>query len=201
MKIKNLLFVLFAVIAMACSTQSKEDSEITQLEKKKVFTYNEYSKTIELNGVINSRAFNDFKLVSNNHPQVKWINIVNCEGSINDDVNLSLSNYVYENGFSIKLLENGIIASGGTDFFLAGKKRVLEKNSKVGVHSWTGDGKVATDFPKGHKYHLPYIRYYKNIGMTDEEAEDFYYFTINSASANDIHWMTDEELKKYKFEN
>jgi hypothetical protein len=68
--------------------------------------------------------------------------------------------------------------------------------------SWAGEesgGKKisATDFPKGHKNHLPYIRYYTNVGFTQEQAETFYYFTINAASAESMHWMTKEEIKKY----
>lgn len=30
---------------------------------------------------------------------------------------------------------NGRVASGGTDFFLAGQKRVVEPGGKLGIHS------------------------------------------------------------------
>jgi hypothetical protein len=36
--------------------------------------------------------------------------------------------------------------------------------------------------------------------MSQQEAEDFYYFTIYAAPHNDVHWMTEDELVKYKFE-
>ena len=29
-------------------------------------------------------------------------------------------------------------------------------------------------------------------------AEDFYWFTLNAADADDIHWMTRTEMKRYK---
>ncbi len=70
-------------------------------------------------------------------------------------------------------------------------------NTKIGVHAWGGNGDTATDYPVGHKYHLPYIEYYKAVGFSQKQAEDFYYFTINAASAEGIHWMTEEEIKKY----
>ncbi len=94
------------------------------------------------------------------------------------------------------------MASGGTDFFLAGIKRSVASNTKIGVHSWAGedDGKefTATDFPKGHQYHLPYIAYYVSVGFTQQEAEDFYYFTIEAAPADNIHWMSATEIEQYK---
>lgn len=90
------------------------------------------------------------------------------------------------------------IASGGTDFFLAGKKRIIYKGAKVGVHSWGGEGDiVATDFPKGHEAHQPYIDYYRAIGWSRSAAEKFYYFTIQSAKAEDIYWLKDKELEDF----
>ncbi len=94
-------------------------------------------------------------------------------------------------------MDNAEIASGGVDFFLAGVKRTRGKNTKIGVHSWGGDGESATDYPRGHANHLPYIKYYVLIGFTQKQAEDFYYFTIYAAPANGIHWMTEAEIKKY----
>jgi hypothetical protein len=45
---------------------------------------------------------------------------------------------------------------------------------------------------------LPYIDYYVSTSFTQEEAENFYYFTINAAPASSIHWMAEDELKQYK---
>ena len=193
----GLVALLFAAIISSCG---KDEDEFAKLERLTVFSFNEEANVIALDGTINSKAFDDFKKVAEAHPNVKNIHIINCDGSINDDVNLSLSSYVYENGYNTTLKEGGLVASGGTDFFLAGNKRTLEKNVKLGVHSWSDGKKHATDFPKGHDNHTPYISYYKSIGMSQQEAEDFYYFTIYAAPHNDVHWMTEEELMKYKFE-
>lgn len=95
-------------------------------------------------------------------------------------------------------MENGLIASGGVDFFLAGIQRTKGTNTKIGVHSWSDGNKDATAFPVGHANHLPYINYYVSVGFTQQEAEDFYYFTINAAPAEGIHWVTDAEISKYK---
>ncbi|MDG2195217.1 MAG: hypothetical protein P8K77_10315 [Polaribacter sp.] len=77
-------------------------------------------------------------------------------------------------------MDNGEIASGGVDFFIAGIQRTKGSNIKIGVHSWAGDNETATDFPVGHANHLPYINYYISVGFTKQQVESFYYFTINA---------------------
>ncbi len=189
-----LIGFVFLLLTVGCSILIPG---FKQLEKAIIFSISEDQKTIILDGAINSSAFEKFTELSSQYPKVKSIDIVNCDGSINDEVNLKLAKHIHENGFNIHLLNNGLVASGGTDLFLAGKKRSKGNNTKVGVHSWSGLLKTATDFPKGHKNHLPYIEYYQAIGMSSKEAEDFYFFTINSAPADSIHWMTEEEIKNY----
>ena len=151
--------------------------------------------------MINSSALKQFKKLHKSNPDIKLLKIISCEGSINDDINLELAVFIHKQGFDIHLADNGIIASGGTDLFLAGHKRSIGDNTQIGVHSWAGMDETATDFPEGHKYHLPYIEYYKSVGFNQEEAEAFYYFTIHSAPAEDIHWMTETELETYHIIN
>lgn len=45
---------------------------------------------------------------------------------------------------AIHLVDNGVIASGGTDFFLAGTTRRIGDDTKIGVHSWSDDSNEAT---------------------------------------------------------
>lgn len=66
----------------------------------------------------------------------------------------------------------------------------------IGVHSWAteddnGNPISATDYPVGHVEHLPYINYYVDVVFTQQEAEDFYYFTINAAAPENMHYMTE----------
>lgn len=158
--------------------------------------------TIELDGVINSASLNHFNALIDSYPNINTIHIINCDGSEDDEINLQLSALVHQRGTNIHLNDNGLVASGGTDFFLSGERRTKGANTRIGVHSWAGeddDGNEisATDFPVGHEYHQPYIDYYMSVGFTQQQAEDFYYFTINAAPADDIHWMTDQEIAQY----
>ena len=194
----SILFIICCLSVVACSKSDKDEIK-TQYG---IFKVLDGEKSIEMNGVINSKSLKNFEALHKAYPKVKKITIKECEGSEDDETNLKLSLKVHKLGFSIHINNGGLIASGGTDFFLAGTKRSVGVETRIGVHSWGGqddDGKevTATDFPIGHKHHLPYIKYYKNIGFTQKEAEDFYYYTINAASANNIHWMTSEEIEKY----
>ncbi len=196
----NILFIICCLSVVACSKSDKDETVIkTQFG---IFKVLDGEKGIEMNGVINSKSLTNFEALNKAYPNVKKITIKECDGSEDDETNLKLSLKVHKLGFSIHIQNGGLVASGGTDFFLAGTKRTIGEEVRIGVHSWGGqndDGTevTATDFPNGHEYHLPYIEYYKNIGFTQEESENFYYYTINAASANDIHWMTSEEIETY----
>ncbi len=173
-------------------------SEFREMERSNIFSVSEVDNCFILNGVINSSALRSFKTLCQIYPDIKKINIVNCDGSINDDVNLQLAAYVHEKGFNIHLMDNAEIASGGVDFFLAGIKRTCGDNTKIGVHSWSEGRLQATDLAEGHKYHQEYIDYYRTIGFTQQQAEDFYYFTIYAAPPEEVHWMTEKEILYFK---
>ncbi|WP_420602756.1 hypothetical protein [Flagellimonas sp.] len=193
--IKNILFFF---LAFGLLTSCEKDDSIADSSKRQFGIFKVLDDdTIEMNGTIGSSSLKDFNRLYAKHPTVKTINIKNCDGSSDDTVNLLLSKRVHDLSLNIHILDNGTIASGGVDFFLAGKKRTRGKNTKIGVHSWSDGTNEATNFPVGHTNHLPYINYYKSIGFTQKQAEDFYYFTINAASAANIHWMTNEEIAKY----
>ena len=150
-------------------------------------------------GVIGSSTPSVVQSLIDNNPEVTTIIMYACPGSEDDDANLQAAQLIYNQGYKMYLPFNGWVASGATDMFLAGSIRMVEVTvDAVGVHSWSDGSSDATDFPVGHAYHQPYINYYMAIGFSQQEAEDFYYFTINAAPANGIHWMSQIELNEYK---
>ena len=197
MRILTAITILFTTLFVGCS--SDDDSNVNQTNQRQfgIFKVLDDDTTIEMDGVISSSSLNDFNSLEAAFPNINKINIKNCDGSSDDEVNLQLSTKVHQKGINIHLMDNGIIASGGVDFFLAGIQRTKGANTMIGVHSWAGDNETATDFPVGHQFHLPYINYYVSVGFTQQQAEDFYYFTINAAPANGIHYMTDAEIAQY----
>lgn len=186
-----MMMICFAsLICISCS-------DFTEGKKFGIFKVID-DKTVEMNGDIKRSTLRNFNRLLDAYPNIKMIHMNQVPGSRDDDTNLQVAKKVHDLGISTHLVDDGEIASGGVDFFLAGVKRTQGENTNIGVHSWEGDGQTATDFPKGHEYHLQYIDYYISVGFSQQEAEDFYYFTINSAAASDIHWMTEEEITKYK---
>lgn len=153
--------------------------------------------TVEMNGDINSSTLNSFNDLIAMYPSINKINMLEVPGSVDDEINLLVSKKVYDQNIATHLTDNGLIASGGVDFFLAGATRTKGSNTMIGVHSWSDGTNEATDFPQGNMEHQPYIDYYTSIGFTLSEAEAFYYFTINAASASAIHYMTEQEIAEY----
>ncbi|WP_104026819.1 hypothetical protein [Vibrio jasicida] len=149
----------------------------------------------ELQGVICQGSPKAFEQMMAKHSNVKQLKFISIDGSVDDESNLELAYQVRAKQLDSHIASSGQIASGGTDLFLAGVNRTIESGATIGVHSWATEDQVATDFPVGHKYHQPYIDYYKKIGLPDPEG--FYYFTINAASAQNIHNMSEQEITKY----
>lgn len=189
MKKAKLFLLLALILPMMVSCQKKTKFGIFKISPDKT--------TIIMDGTINRNSLKKFNKLIEKYGSIKRINIVNCPGSKDDDTNLKLSKRVHDLGIEIHLLDNGEIASGGVDFFLAGVKRTRGSNTKIGVHSWAGGNKDATDYPVGHEEHLKYIEYYKSVGFSQQWSENFYYFTINSAPAKSMHWMTEAEIEEY----
>ncbi len=197
---KTILILFVGVTSfVSCSTDDSSTAPVNANTRTQgIFTVLSGDTTIEMNGVIGSTSLNDFNTLFTAFPDINLITIKMCDGSEDDDTNLVLSARVHQLNISTHLMNDGLIASGGVDFFLAGVERTKGTNTQIGVHSWSDGGSVqATDFPVGHANHLPYINYYVSVGFTQQAAEDFYYFTINAAPAEDIHWMTDIEIETY----
>lgn len=128
------------------------------------------------------------------HPKVRTIVMRNVPGSIDDEANLRAARYIRKFGFATSIRSNGSIASGGTDFFLAGEKRMAEPGAKLGIHSWGGPGYQGKDVPRDDPQHQLYLKFYEEMDIPAE----FYWRTLEAAPANDIHWMTPEEIELYK---
>lgn len=160
----------------------------------------ENDTTLSLNGVITSNTLTAFNEAMTQNPNTSLLIFIEAPGSEDDETNVQVGRKLYEVGLNTEVRNGGYIASGAVDLFLAGRRRSLGAGSQVGVHSWSDGKNEASDFPNDSEEHQLFIRYYTAIGMTQQLAEDFYFFTINAAPAADIHWMTEAEVKLYSIE-
>ena len=148
---------------------------------------------IVANGVIDRSSLEAFRRVAAEHPGARTLVLQHIDGSADDEANLELGRMVRRAGFTTLVPAGGLVASGGTDLFLAGMDRVLEQGACVGVHSWSDGVRDGDSVPRTSPSHAPYLEYYRFMGIPDA----FYWFTLRSAPAWDIHWMSRSEAEEY----
>lgn len=148
--------------------------------------------TAALNGELGSGTYYQIEYLAEQHPEVTTLLFEEVPGSLNDEINVETGRLIRAAGYTTVLPADGMIASGGVDLFCAGVRRVIE-GGRVGVHSWDepGSGIVANDLPRDHPAHLSQVRYFREMLANGEE---FYFYTLSSAPASDIHWMSAEEI-------
>lgn len=137
----------------------------------------------------------EYALSTREHKKVMYLHDI--EGSFDDSVNLEVAMTVRHKGYNTVLPQDGFVASGGADFFLAGVKRAVENQYEYGVHSWGADDGEAMDFPRDHPVHQEYLEFYRELGIN----ETFYWFTLESAPASDIHLMSRDEMDGFNLIN
>lgn len=168
-----------------------------QREGSQVATFyfkNEAKDSLWMKGVIYSNTLEDLKAVLNKHPEVTTLVMEEVPGSIDDEINLLASRVLRNRDVNTYIPKDGWVASGGTDMFLAGTERAIHPTARLGVHSWAGMEKVATDYPKDAEEHKKYLAYYKEMQIPSR----FYWYTLEAAPADSIHWMTPVEIHEYK---
>lgn len=150
-----------------------------------------------LSGDLGTITYQQIKNLIKNNPEVRTIVMTNISGSVNDAVNMHTGRLLRENEFTTKVLSTSDIASGGVDLFCAGKKRIVEKGAKIGVHSWCCvNDLTAIDIPKDHPAHQYQLEYFA-MALGIDIGPSFYFYTLSAAPFNGIHYMTEEEIKKW----
>ncbi|EOG1499197.1 alpha/beta hydrolase [Vibrio vulnificus] len=212
----TLLALSISVIAGCNSGSSSHSGSGGQVDSKGVYrsvcqenlggsdkglTFTVEGSVAKLTGIVCSGSPAAFERMMKENPQVKTLNFVTVGGSINDDANLELAYKVRNKRLDSLINSNGLIASGGTDLFIAGVQRTIETGAKIGVHSWAtedDDGKEiqGADLPKDHPDHQGYIRYYRAMGLA--QPSEFYFFTLEKAPSDGMHYMTEAELTTYQ---
>jgi hypothetical protein len=161
-------------------------------------TFEVEDETAFMYGVIDHTTPAVVQALVDGHPEVTRIVMVDVPGSDDDPANLKASRLVREHGLTTVVPSNGVIASGGVDFFTAGRHRVVEPCGKLGVHSWDEDGPdggiiLGNEVSRDHELHTMFLDFYREM----EIPEDFYWFTLEVAPPQRIHWMSEEEIIHY----
>lgn len=145
-------------------------------------------------GEIDSGSLDRFQDIMDEHPNANTLVLQYIGGSLDDEANVAFARIVRDRGLATRVPSDGLVASGGTDLFLAGVTRVLESGACVGVHSWAADDFTGTDLPRSDPEHNRYLDYYRDMGIDTA----FYWFTLRAAPADGMHWMTPDEVAQFK---
>jgi hypothetical protein len=153
---------------------------------------------VELLGAVDHTTPAQFRALLSRFPGVNRIDMIDCPGSEDDDANLVVARMIRAAGIATHVPAQGSIRSGGVELFLAGKTRTADKGAEIGVHSWQdSDGLEANDFAADDPVHQPYLRFYIDMGMKPDAAQEFYDFTNHAAPHDDLHVMSDAELRRF----
>ncbi len=182
---KLLLFILLSLLLIGCGESSDEYTAAT---------FDVDGNQAIMSGVIDGTTPERVQALIDEDPEVKTIVMQEVDGSADDEANLVASRLVRQHGFKTHVPSNGTIASGGVDFFLAGVERTVDSGGKLGVHSWAGGDIRGDQIPRDDPEHKLYLDYYAEMGIPAE----FYWFTLQAAPPEDIHFMTADELAQYQ---
>ncbi len=95
-----------------------------------IFTVNSDGLSAEVQGTIVDATLQDFNDMTAQYPNLKILNLVDVPGSdvggdLQTDNALELGRRVYSKNINTHLVDNGFVASGGTDLFCCKKPRPL----------------------------------------------------------------------------
>lgn len=153
-----------------------------------------------LTGVIDGTTLGSLQQARAENPSANVISLLSVPGSADDENSLEkLTRYIRTEGLRTVVPANGLVASGGTDMALMGRGRVIEPGACIGVHSWAAGAfgltlDTGAELPRNAPEHQLYLEFYREIGI----PEAFYWFTLTVAGPDDVHWMSPQEINRFR---
>lgn len=134
--------------------------------------------TAEMSGTVDSYSPALFRQMLQHYPGIKTIEMIDCDGSIDEEANLNLARQIRRAGISTHVPARGSVRSGAVELFLAGVRHTADKGAEFIVHSWVDeDGREANDYPPHDPVHAEYLNYYAEMGIPADKAQAFYALT------------------------
>ena len=154
--------------------------------------------TAEMIGEVGSDTPAKFRQMLGAHPGIRTLKLTDVAGTTDDDANLALARMIRAKNIDTYVPANGSVRSGGVELFAAGASRKADPGAEFVVHSWMDeDGYEANDFPMSDPVHQGYIQYYRDMGLSADNARAFYALT-NSVAHDDQRRVTLMELRKFR---
>lgn len=148
-------------------------------------------------GVTDEATPAQFAAMLHDHPTVATIEMIDCPGTEDDRANLKLGLMIRMRGIATHVPDNGWVASGAVELFLAGVQRSAAPSARFAVHSWEDDtGRGPNDYSPDAPKNRAYLDYYRAMGMSDAEARAFYAMT-NATPFVRARWLTTADMAQW----
>lgn len=145
--------------------------------------------------VTDARSPAAFAAMLRAYPGIAELELVECPGTFDDHANLRLGRMIRAAGLATRVPANGSVRSGAVELFLAGATRRIDEGAEFAVHAWQDeDGRQASDFAASDPDNAKYIAYYREMGMSADEARAFYAMT-NSAPFESALWLDAGQMR------
>lgn len=154
-------------------------------------------RTVRMAGDVTSATPRQFAAMLAAFPGLKRLEMIDCPGSLDEEANLILARAVRRAGMETVVPAGGSIRSGAVELWLAGVIRRAAPDAEFGVHSWADeDGREANDYPANDPVHAEYLGYYREMGLNDAKAREFYALT-NSTSFDNVRYLTRDDMARF----
>ncbi|MBX9664692.1 hypothetical protein [Novosphingobium sp.] len=148
-------------------------------------------------GEINDQSPSQFREMLQANPGIRVLELVECPGTSDDGANLALGRMIRKQGIATDVPSGGSVRSGGFEIFLAGTTRHAAPDAEFGVHAWKDeDGHQPDDFAPDEGPNKAYLDYYREMGLSAEEAEQLYALT-NSVPNEQMLWLRTKDIRPY----
>lgn len=145
-------------------------------------------------GVTDTRSPAQFEAMLKAHPGIATLEMLECPGTEDDRANLRLGRLIHAHRLVTHVPAGGSVRSGGVELFLAGTSHRADDGAEFAVHAWEDeDGRQATDYPADAPENRAYLDYYREMGMSVQQASAFYAMT-NSVPFERARWMTAADM-------
>ncbi|MBX7482844.1 alpha/beta hydrolase [Qipengyuania qiaonensis] len=138
-----------------------------------------------------------FRAMLRDFPALAQLDMVECPGTQDDRANLKLGRMIREAGLVTHVPAIGSVRSGAVELFFAGVQRDIAQGAEFAVHSWMDAyGREAGDFSIDSPENRQYLDYYREMGMSGDQARAFYDFT-NSVPHHRALWLDASDMQRW----
>ncbi len=129
-------------------------------------------------GIVDTPTPRQFAALLKAFPGIATLDLIDLPGTYDSDANLALARMVRKAGIDTHVPAGGSVRSGGVELWLAGVRRSADEGAEFAVHAWEDDtGREASDYAVGAPEHKPFLAFYRDVGMSANEASRFYALT------------------------